>query len=260
MNEKSTAAQIYQNHYDDFLHNPDNLFEPLKELYPNLNIYRREKEEQITRINEFIDSIKKGCFHEIGVYPSDRISIKVLKEMKPRLMGVEGGDLIVLCDLVEATGRTVTYDSEENAIHLNPHERTFHCGAILIDPSQAISHYREGLAKLNQGAVEEGLFLLDLSAKEGDIEASLLLGSKYMMGAGVGENTLRAVFYYFLSAINGSPEACFNLGLLYSRGIGVLQDKALALTYLNLAKEKGVEEADEEIRLAEKDAFASKRK
>ena len=80
-----------------------------------------------------------------------------------------------------------------------------------------------------------------LAAEQGHVDAQFILGYRYARGNGVPENDTEAVKWYRMAAEQGSAAAQFNLGSMYRNGQGVPQDFIECYKWYNLAAAQGSE-------------------
>lgn len=78
---------------------------------------------------------------------------------------------------------------------------------------------------------------LKRKSKDGDNEASLLLGFAYQDGIGVNEDYQKAFEYHSKAAAEGNAAAINALGLIYSHGYGVEKNVDIAMNYFQQALE-----------------------
>ena len=71
-----------------------------------------------------------------------------------------------------------------------------------------------------------------------------LLGTAYMLGIGVSQDTAAAIKWYRLSAERGYKDAQSMLGTIYATGLGVPRDYAEAVKWYKLAAERGDTDAE----------------
>lgn len=76
-------------------------------------------------------------------------------------------------------------------------------------------------------------------AIQGNIEAQLILGTKYHYGEGVLRDETRAFKWYLKAANQGDSRAQSNLGVMYSTGEGVGQDDGKAVEWYFKAAKQG---------------------
>lgn len=130
-----------------------------------------------------------------------------------------------------------------------------------IDPEQAIPAC-ENAVNLNSGPVgnrvwlarayaraeryQDAVPLLEEGVAAGNVLAHTVLGDMLMAGAGVEQDTARAIGLYEAVAKDFGL-AQFSLGMVYKEGIGVAEDREQALHWLRLAQSYGVVEADPEL-------------
>lgn len=79
-------------------------------------------------------------------------------------------------------------------------------------------------------------------AKQGDIEAQVILGEMYEKGLGQIADPVIAAQWYRKAAAKGSSRAQINLGHLYEKGLGVKKSMSEALNWYR--KASGLEETD----------------
>lgn len=104
-----------------------------------------------------------------------------------------------------------------------------------------------GNEKVKQKYADEELTWLELGAKQGEGEASLILAKKYELGQGVEKDYKRAAELYEQAAFCGLIEAKASLGTLYANGQGVKKDSQKAILFLTEASEHGFVEAQRKL-------------
>jgi len=116
-------------------------------------------------------------------------------------------------------------------------------GAALVQPAPVRADYQAGVTAYQtgdfRGAYEQWLPL----AQQGDATAQNALGALYDHGLGVGEDHVKAAYWYEKAAKQGFPMAMRNLGTLYANGNGVPRDLDQAKTWLQKAADAGDTEA-----------------
>lgn len=85
-------------------------------------------------------------------------------------------------------------------------------------------------------------------AKQGSVEAQLIIAWEYTLGTFVPEDYYEAAKWFHMAAQKGYVEAQLQIGQLYQKGIGVEQDNFKAASWLRLAAEQGC--ADAQLKLA----------
>ena len=77
------------------------------------------------------------------------------------------------------------------------------------------------------------------AAEQGNAEAQNRLGFNYDWGAGVPQDSERAVYWFTKAAEQGFSEAQYNLGVMYYLGRGVPQEPARAVYWWIKAAKQG---------------------
>lgn len=103
------------------------------------------------------------------------------------------------------------------------------------------------LPTVKASAQKNPLDVLQRLAAKGDAAACFELGSRYLNGEGVPEDTERGVALLEQSARNGGGKAAFRLGKMYHDGTGVTQDFARSFEFYTLAARAGEMEAQHNI-------------
>ena len=81
--------------------------------------------------------------------------------------------------------------------------------------------YNQGMCRINDGNLKEGIELLKQAAGQGYAEAQYQLAKYYFEGSGVEQDDTIAVDYLFDAAVQGHAEAQYELGRCYIEGRGV---------------------------------------
>lgn len=82
--------------------------------------------------------------------------------------------------------------------------------------------------------------VLENLSEDGNVEASLELGSRYYFGNGVEQDYSKAIRYYRRAEIHDDPMAQYSLGVMYTNALGVNQDDNRAFEYYRKSAEQGV--------------------
>jgi TPR repeat protein len=80
---------------------------------------------------------------------------------------------------------------------------------------------------------------LELSEKEGHVEAMIMTGYCYYNGTGMAMDMKKAVEWYTKAAEQGNSDAQNTLGVCYDNGEGVAMDKEKAVDWFTKAAEQG---------------------
>ena len=80
-------------------------------------------------------------------------------------------------------------------------------------------------------------------AKQGDVIAQSILGTRYAEGEGVPKDEKKAVYWYRKAAEQGNANAQVNLGWHYANGKGVSKDEKKAVYWNQKAAEQGNDDA-----------------
>jgi TPR repeat protein len=80
---------------------------------------------------------------------------------------------------------------------------------------------------------------LKKEAAQGDVEAQLSLGSRYLRGRGVPQDYAEALKWFRLAADQGNADAQSSLGAMYYEGKGTPPNYAGALKWFRLAADQG---------------------
>lgn len=80
---------------------------------------------------------------------------------------------------------------------------------------------------------------LENLSDDGDVEASLELGSRYYSGSGIEQDYSKAARYYRRAESFGNPTAQYNLGVMYDNALGVKHDDDKAFEYYRKSAEQG---------------------
>jgi TPR repeat protein len=83
---------------------------------------------------------------------------------------------------------------------------------------------------------EQAARWLHLAARQGNADAAMFLGYRYLRGKGVEESELAAAFWFHQAASDGNNVAMIALGLLHMWGRGVPQDPAAAVHWWQKAR------------------------
>ena len=108
-------------------------------------------------------------------------------------------------------------------------------GAAVVDPAEAGSTVRSGVAAMARQ--DYGAAARDLSpiAQRGNPEAQAYMGYLYATGRGVPQDYTQAAIWYRRAADQGHSGAQYELGLLYDKGQGVPVNVIEAEKWLILA-------------------------
>jgi len=91
------------------------------------------------------------------------------------------------------------------------------------------------------------------AAEQGNTYGQLMLGRKYLKGAGVPMDCAAGAEWFRKAAELGRANAQYELGMLYLEGRGVPQDLSLAIDWLRKAAEQGDPDAQEHLGLLYRD-------
>ena len=125
--------------------------------------------------------------------------------------------------------------------------------AVFFGPAQAAKKKDPGdtapVLVSTKGAAPKWKNLAELQqfAAKGDPQACLELGTRYMEGDGVPQDTARAIPLFEQAAKGGVANAWFKLGKIYHDGVGVTTDYGQAMDYFILAARANVTEAQHNI-------------
>lgn len=103
--------------------------------------------------------------------------------------------------------------------------------------------YQFAMQNLQNGAYEEAVRLLLLSANQGFSLAQLELADCYADGYGVAINPIEAFFWYYKAACSGNPDAQYEVAVCYEQGNGVDQNLQKAVEWYQKAAEQGIAES-----------------
>ena len=137
---------------------------------------------------------------------------------------------------------------------INGHLMLYSCLPLLSSLPLSAMHGAHGIRIRNEFLILfPSLFLSSVAVSEspmsdlqklamrGNIEAQLILGTKYHYGEGVLRDEARAFKWYLKAANQGDSRAQSNIGLMYATGEGVGQDDGRAAEwYLKAAKQGNV--------------------
>jgi TPR repeat protein len=108
-----------------------------------------------------------------------------------------------------------------------------------IVPPDADAHYRDGLARRQEGADAEAAEHFRQAAEAGHPAAAYELASAYDEGRGLEQNKNKAAEWYSTAAQRGEPRAQYLMGAAYYSGLGVERNYELAVTFLGEAAVQG---------------------
>ncbi|TFI32869.1 sel1 repeat family protein, partial [Histophilus somni] len=84
--------------------------------------------------------------------------------------------------------------------------------------------------------------LLKQLGEKGNAKAQAVLGTMYMFGQGITQNSQQAVYWYTKAAEQGAAKAQSMLGFMYTNGLGVTQNSQQAVYWFTKAAEQGAAE------------------
>ena len=103
--------------------------------------------------------------------------------------------------------------------------------------------FKKGRAAASSGDFITALRELEPLAKQGHVNAQVILGIMYEFGDGVTQDYKIAMKWYKLAAEKGSGLAQYNLGNLYRGGLGVYKDYKIAMKWYLLSAKQGFAES-----------------
>ena len=103
--------------------------------------------------------------------------------------------------------------------------------------------YQFAMQNLQNGAYEEAVRLLLLSANQGFPLAQLELADCYADGYGVAINPIEAFSWYYKAACSGNPDAQYEVAVCYEQGNGIDRNLQKAVEWYQKAAEQGIAES-----------------
>ena len=103
--------------------------------------------------------------------------------------------------------------------------------------------YQFAMQNLQNGAYEEAVRLLLLSANQGFPLAQLELADCYADGYGVAINPIEAFSWYYKAACSGNPDAQYEVAVCYEQGNGIDRNLQKAMEWYQKAAEQGIAES-----------------
>ena len=109
----------------------------------------------------------------------------------------------------------------------------------ITDAIQAAS-YEEGRTLYDQGEFRRAVWVWEIAATGGDVNAQFALGHMYFKGQGIEIDLAESTRWYRSAATQGHATAQLNLGNAYHKGRGVSIDEATAVHWWTLAANQGL--------------------
>ena len=113
-------------------------------------------------------------------------------------------------------------------------------GCLVMSTLSQAAGYREGKALYDQGDLDRAIWVWQIAANAGDVDAQFSLGHMYFLGRGVAIDLAESGRWYRLAAQQGHAAAQLNLGNAYHFGRGVPIDEAQAVRWWTLAAKQDV--------------------
>lgn len=108
-------------------------------------------------------------------------------------------------------------------------------------------YQQSGDVKVKNDSIGENIEWLELGAKQGNVEAALMLAEMAETGRNMPQNMKRAAELYQMAADAGLFQAQAAVGKMYANGEGLPQDTEKAIFWLTKAAEQGYVEAQRKL-------------